>query len=99
MVFNVAPRALGVILYKQVRNRYVEKRIIVRIEHVQPSKCADDFRARVSANAAAVLEAKKNGTKVPCLKRQPAQPISGHFVSTKDNEPVLLSPIPYEVLL
>lgn len=99
VVFNVAPRALGIIVHKQVRNRYIEKRINIRIEHVQPSKCHDDFLKRARANSVAVEEAKKSGIKLGSLKRTPALPRAGHFVSTKNNEPVLITPVPYEILL
>lgn len=99
VIFNVAPRALGVIVYKPVRNRLVEKRINIRIEHVQPSKCRDDFLARARANSKLVAEAKASGVKLPSLKRQPVLPKPGHFVSIKNNEPVFVTPIPYEILL
>merc|ERR1712157_548048 len=32
VVFNVAPRAVGVIIYKVVGNRYIEKRVNVRVQ-------------------------------------------------------------------
>lgn len=99
VVFNVAPRALGVIVYKQVRNRYIEKRINIRIEHVQPSKCRDSFLERARANSKASAEAKLTGVKVASLKRQPIMPSAGHFVSTKHNQPILITPVPYEILL
>ncbi|CAL9092930.1 unnamed protein product [Musa textilis] len=35
---------------KQVGNRIIEKRIHVRVEHVQPSRCQEDFRSRVKKN-------------------------------------------------
>jgi ribosomal protein L21E len=38
VVFNVSPRAVGVIVFKVVGNRYMEKRVNVRIEHVRHSK-------------------------------------------------------------
>lgn len=99
VVFNVAPRALGIIVYKQVRNRYLEKRLNVRVEHVQPSRCREDFLKRTRATSAAIEEAKKAGTKAVITKRSPALPRAGHFVSTEDNEPVLVTPVPYEILL
>ena len=83
---------------KQVGNRYMEKRINVRIEHVSPSKCRDAFVARVKANAAALAQAKATGKFVE-LKRQPAGPRPGHFVSTKNNQPVLVTPVAYEQLI
>lgn len=59
VVWNVTPRAVGVEINKQVRNRIVKKRIHVRIEHVQPSRCKEDFYRRVKANAAARKHAKE----------------------------------------
>lgn len=66
-IWNVTPRAVGyagrmivgtnltgasVELTKQVGNRQLRKRIHVRVEHVQPSKCRDQFLARVAKNDA-----------------------------------------------
>ena len=46
-VFNVTPHAVGVCVNKQVRNRIVEKRINIRIEHVKHSNSRLDFLNRV----------------------------------------------------
>jgi large subunit ribosomal protein L21e len=60
-VYNVTARAVGVIVYKVVGNRYMEKRVNLRVEHVKHSKCRDDFLNRVKSNAAAKKEAKASG--------------------------------------
>lgn len=44
-------------------------RINIRIEHVNPSKCRDDFLKRVKENEQKVAEAKKKGIRVS-LKRK-----------------------------
>lgn len=44
-------------------------RINIRIEHVNPSKCRDDFVKRVKENEIKVAEAKRKGVRV-CLKRK-----------------------------
>lgn len=98
VVYNVAPRALGIIMHKLVGNRMVEKRINVRIEHVQPSRCREAFLARVKSNDLARKEAKAKGLKVT-LKRQPAGPRPAHFVSTKGNAPLTVTPVAYEILI
>jgi len=36
-VFNVNPRSIGVRLLKRVREKYVEKKINVRVEHLRKS--------------------------------------------------------------
>ncbi|CBX94792.1 similar to 60s ribosomal protein l21 [Plenodomus lingam JN3] len=47
IVYNVTKSAVGVILQKQVGNRYMEKRINVRIEHVRHSRSREDFLKRL----------------------------------------------------
>lgn len=73
----------------------MEKRVNIRIEHINHSKCRDEFLQRVKKNAALKAEAKKNGTTVQ-LKRQPAGPKAAHFVSSKHNAPLLVTPLRYE---
>ncbi|KKZ15497.1 hypothetical protein AAY84_25760, partial [Serratia marcescens] len=71
VVFNVTKSAVGVIIHKPVGNRYIEKRIAVRVEHVRHSKCRLDFINRVKETAAKKIEAREKGIRVP-LKRIPA---------------------------
>lgn len=89
IVYNVTKSAVGVIVNKIVGNRYMEKRINVRIEHVKHSKCRDDFLNRVKKNAELKKKAKETGEFVN-TKRLPKLPKTGHFVSTKDNIPSTL---------
>ncbi|ESO99080.1 hypothetical protein LOTGIDRAFT_226411 [Lottia gigantea] len=98
-VFNVARRALGVTVNKRVRTRIMAKKISVRIEHVKPSRCRDDFIKRVKENQRLIEEAKKNKQPKPQLKRQAAQPKPGFFVRTDKNKPQLIEPIPYEFII
>nr|CAG4647507.1 EOG090X0GT4 [Megafenestra aurita] len=94
-VFNVTQHAVGIIVNKQVRGKILAKRINVRVEHINHSKCRQDFLTRVKTNEKLKKEAKGKGIRLR-LKRQPQQPRPAHVVSTKDNEPVFLAPIPYE---
>ena len=97
-VFNVSKRAVGVVVNKRVRGKILPKRIYVRIEHVKHSQCRKDFLDRVHANEVKKTEAKATGTKgLPC-KRSPVEPKGAHVVSTKDNEPQVLGPIPFEFM-
>lgn len=95
-IFNVTKRAVGVIVNKQLRGKIIPKRINVRIEHIQHSRCREDFLRRVKENEEKKREAKEKGIKVTC-KRMPVQPRTAHWVSTKGNEPELVEPIPYEI--
>ncbi|RWS28058.1 60S ribosomal protein L21-like protein [Leptotrombidium deliense] len=97
-VFNVSKHAVGIIVNKRVRTRIIPKRINVRIEHVQHSKCRQEFLARVQQNEQLKKEAKAKGIKVD-LKRKPAEPRTGHFVRVnKLNKPMNLAPLPYEII-
>ena len=95
-VFNVTPHALGVVVNKRVRGRIIPKRISVRVEHVNHSKCREDFLKRVKENERLRKEAKEKNVQVQ-LKRQPVQPRGAHIVSGRE-EPILLAPIPYEFI-
>lgn len=87
--------AVGVIVNKRVGNRIIPKRINVRTEHVKHSKCRDDFLNRVKENTKLKQEAKKTGVTVN-VKRQPINPRTGHHVSSKNNTPETIQPVPYE---
>ncbi len=99
VIFNVAKRSVGVIVHKQVRQRYIEKRVVVRVEHVQPSKCRDAFLKHARTVSAAVAEAKATGVRADIPKRLPAQPRKGHVVDVASAAPVLLAPVRYETLI
>ena len=53
---------MGLIYY---RNRIINKRINVRVEHIRPSRCQDDFYKRVKENDAKRKAAKEKGEKLP----------------------------------
>lgn len=98
IVYNVTKSSVGVILHKQVGNRYLEKRINVRIEHVRHSRSREDFLKRVKLNFAKQQKAKETGEKQQ-MKRLPAQPREARTVSLKDNKPENITPVPYETTI
>merc|ERR1712127_911597 len=85
-VYNVTPHAVGVAVNKQVRNRIIEKRINVRIEHISHSNSRLDFLNRVKR-----IEALNKDE----LRRKPLQPRESRWVSTKGKAPQTVEPIPY----
>ncbi|XP_063136500.1 large ribosomal subunit protein eL21-like [Rattus norvegicus] len=93
-VYNVTQHAVGIIVNKQVKGKFLVKRINVRIEHIKHSKSRDSFLKQVKENDQKKKEAKEKGTWVQ-LKRQPAPPREAHFVRTNGKEPELMEPIPY----
>ncbi|CAA6662720.1 unnamed protein product [Spirodela intermedia] len=75
--------------------RIIRKRIHVRVEHVQPSRCAEEFRLRKIKNDELKREAKARGEKIS-TKRQPEGPKPGFLVEGTTLETV--TPIPYDVV-
>jgi large subunit ribosomal protein L21e len=69
IVYNVTKSAVGVIVYKRVGNRYLEKRVNIRVEHVKHSKCRQEFLDRVKENARKRKEATEAGGK--CSEAKP----------------------------
>ncbi|CUM68214.1 uncharacterized protein PRCAT00005935001 [Priceomyces carsonii] len=98
VVFNVTKSSVGVIVYKIVGNRYIEKRVNLRIEHVKHSACRQEFLNRVKENARLKREAKEKGEKIN-LKRQPAMPREARIISAETNIPQTLAPVAYETLI
>lgn len=98
VIYNVTKSAVGVIIYKKVGNRYIEKRVNIRVEHVSLSRSRDDFIRRVKENAAKKQKAKSDGTHMH-LKRQPAMPREARTIDAKDNKPETVIPIPYETTI
>ena len=78
-VFNVNPRAIGVIVNKLVGNRIIAKRIHVRVEHLRPSQCRAAFVARIQTSDAQKTAANKAGKRIS-TKRQPGLPLEGFAV-------------------
>lgn len=98
IVFNVTKTSVGVIINKVVGNRYIEKKVNLRIEHVKHSACRTEFLNRVKTNAALKREAKAKGEQID-LKRKPAQPREAKVVKIGENVPQTLAPVPYETFI
>ncbi|KAF9011254.1 ribosomal protein L21e-domain-containing protein [Cyathus striatus] len=98
IVYNVTPAAVGVIVYKVVGNRYIEKRVNLRVEHIRHSKCRQEFLDRVKANHDAHAVAREKGERVN-LRRIPALPREAHTVSVAQNVPQTMVPVRYETTI
>ncbi|KAI1379185.1 ribosomal protein L21e-domain-containing protein [Hypoxylon crocopeplum] len=98
VIYNVTKTAVGVIIYKKVKHRYIEKRINLRVEHISRSRSREDFLKRVKQNAEYKRKAKAEGTTVT-VKRQPTLPRDARTVSMKDNHPETVVPIAYETTI
>merc|ERR1719353_2756320 len=89
-VWNVTKRAVGVEINKVHRQRIIAKRIHVRVEHVEPSRCREGFLARRAENDAKLEEAKK--TKSGLTTKE----LRGAFTLTAV-EPQTITPVPYDI--
>lgn len=98
VIYNVTKSSVGIIIYKKVKHRYMEKRINVRIEHVQPSRSREAFLRRVKENAELKRKAKEEGKPVQ-LKRLPAMPRDARTVKFAENRPETLAPVAYETTI
>ncbi|KAL9716645.1 60S ribosomal protein L21A [Leucoagaricus gongylophorus] len=98
IIYNVTPGAVGVIVHKIVGNRYIEKRVNIRIEHIKHSKCRQEFLDRVKSNTEAHSAAREKGERVD-LKRKPVAPRESHVVSITNNAPQTMRPVPYETTI
>lgn len=97
VVWNVTPRAIGVLLNKRVNTRIVQKKIHVRIEHLKKSTSRDAFIARRRDNDLKRQAAKAKGESVQ-LKRVPAGPRPSFTVPLKSINITTLKPAPFEEL-
>ncbi|TRM70533.1 ribosomal protein L21e-domain-containing protein [Schizophyllum amplum] len=98
IVYNVTPHAVGVIVYKVVGNRYMEKRVNLRVEHVRHSKCRQEFIDRVKSNHEKGVAAKEKGERIN-LRRVPALPREARTISVTDNAPQTMRPVRYETYI
>ena len=97
VIYNVTKSAVGVIIYKKVGNRYIEKRVNVRIEHISLSRSREEFINRVKENAAKKQKSKTDGVHVH-LKRQPVPPREARTVDAKAGVETVV-PIAYETTI
>jgi len=98
VIYNVTKSAVGIIINKKVKHRYLEKRINIRVEHINASRSREGFLKRVKTNAELKKKAKLEGKPVQ-LKRQPAMPREARTVSMKDNPPTTIAPLAYETTI
>ena len=80
-VFDISPNSIGVIINKQVRNRIVEKRIHVRVEHLRISTCNDNFKKHVKE---VEKEKRENPKDKKVRKRLPVGPKPEQRINVDD---------------
>src|SRR3569833_895604 len=98
VIYNVAKSAVGIIIYKKVKHRYIEKRINIRIEHISPSRSREGFLKRVKENAEKKKQA-KSSSEANQQKQQPDTPQKKHTETKTDNQPETVAPVAYETTI
>merc|ERR1711976_870694 len=93
-IFNLNKASAGVIVNKRVRGRIIPKRMNIRIEHLRPSRCREEFLNRVKKNDALKQQAKKEGKKV-VTKRNIAGPLPEKVLKSPAADLVIRSHKPY----
>lgn len=96
VVWNVTKRAVGVEINKVVNGRVIRKRLHVRIEHVQASRCREEFLRRCKENDEIKHEARLKGEPAPKTKRHPVGPRGGFMLQNVTMETI--TAIPYDIL-
>ena len=91
-VFNVGVRAIGVTVNRVVRSRIVRKRINVRVEHLQISRCREAFIERVHHNE---QEKKAHPGQQLDFKRKPLPPREAHLVDVNKTKVTDQHPLEY----
>ena len=69
IIYNVTPRAVGILINKRVGNRFIQKRVNIRVEHIKHSQGRQVFLDRVKKNEKARIAAKGSGGKFCILVR------------------------------
>ena len=84
-VFDISPNSIGVIVNKQVRNRIVEKRIHVRVEHLRISTCNANFKKHVKAEE---QRKRDNPKEKKITKRLPTGPAGEQKIILNDKSEI-----------
>ncbi|KAM0680212.1 60S ribosomal protein L21A [Glugoides intestinalis] len=95
IVYNVNPRSYGVIFYKKVGGKYIERVMHIRPEHLTLSRSTEDMKNRQKVFSEKLKEAQKTGLKVFKDKVLPAGPRPAFTVSLQNNTPIEVSAKPY----
>ena len=96
VVWDVTAHAVGVEVNKQVGGKILLKRLHIRYEHVQHSRCREDFLARRKVNDEAHTAAKKAGKKIVTKRAVTGLPRDGFTLENVNTE--ILTPIPYDIV-
>lgn len=95
IVFNVNPNSYGVIFYRRVGGKYIERSMHIRPEHLTISRSSDEMKAKQREFSKKMEEAKKTGIKISPPKRLPAGPRPSFSIDLTKNKPVEVSELPY----
>ncbi|ORD94274.1 RL21 [Enterospora canceri] len=87
-VYNVNKRAVGVVLYRNIGPKMIERFINVRVEHLTKSRSNEDTKRRYAEYRKQLEEARAAGKECKAAKRQPTGPRQAVTVSLTNNTPI-----------
>lgn len=83
-IFNINNRSVGIILYRCVGHKFIERHVNARVEHLTLSRSNEDMKKRY----AEYREALSNDKNAKPQKRQPIGPRGSFYVSLENNTPI-----------
>lgn len=100
-VVNVMKRAVQVLVNKRVRQRLIEKKVILRVEHIKPARYEEGKQKKVEKiENLKKLAVQHNIWGLNLKVHGVEQPKRGHFVNVnKLNKPEEVNPLPYELIV
>ena len=100
-VMNVLKRAVQVLVNKRVRQRLIEKKVILRVEHIKPARYDEGKRKKIEKiENLKKLASQYNIWGLNLKVHGVEEPKKGHFVNVnKLNLPIDVNPIPYELVV
>jgi len=100
-VMNVLKRSVQVLVNKRVKQRLIEKKVILRIEHIKPAKYEEGKRKKIEKiESLKRLSDQYNIWGLNLKVKGVEEPKSGHFVNVNNlNKPIEVTAIPYELVV
>lgn len=95
IVYNCNPHSYGVIFYRRVGGKYIERQMHIRVEHLTKSRCDEDSKRRYAEYREKLAEARAKGEAFLPEKRMPKGPRPAFTLSMKGNSIIEIAEKPF----
>lgn len=96
-IFNVSKSSLGCVVKKKIGNRYIIKKINIKIEHVRKSRCKFEFFKRINSKDNNRSHFKFRNKQNIFFRKKPSHEIKNRLISFKKIK--LIDPEPFCVIV